>query len=100
MPATATQGAIAGLLLHQLWRALGLPAGGDRAPEAAEQTAAVLASPPSQSDVMKLPEGWRIYALVLGLNVLALSLWWVDRDAVPHPSAGGMGAWIAARLGS
>jgi hypothetical protein len=49
---------------------------------------------------MKLPEGWRIYALVLGLNVLALSLWWVDRDAVPHPATGGMGAWIAARLGS
>jgi hypothetical protein len=49
---------------------------------------------------MKLPEGWRIYALVIGLNVLALSLWWVDRDAVPHPSAGGMGAWIASRLGS
>ena len=49
---------------------------------------------------MKLPEGWRIYALVIGLNALALSLWWVDRDAVPHHTAGGMGAWIASRLGS
>ena len=49
---------------------------------------------------MKLPEGWRIYALVIGLNVLALSFWWLDRDVAPHPVAGGMGAWIAARLGS
>ncbi len=49
---------------------------------------------------MKLPEGWRIYALVLGLNVLALSLWWVDRDVAPHTVRGGIGAWLASRLGS
>jgi hypothetical protein len=52
------------------------------------------------SRVMKLPEGWRVYAMVLALNVLALSFWWLDRDVAPHPVTGGMGAWIAARLGS
>jgi len=49
---------------------------------------------------MKLPQGWRIYALVLGLNALALAFWWVDRDVVPHPSTGGIGTWLATRLGS
>ncbi len=48
---------------------------------------------------MKLPAGWRVYALALGLNAVALALWWLDRDVAPTPVAGGIGAWIATHLG-
>jgi hypothetical protein len=37
---------------------------------------------------MKLPEGWRVWLLVIGLNAMAAALWFVDRD-VPRPEAGG-----------
>lgn len=37
---------------------------------------------------MKLPEGWGVWALVLGLNLLAGALWFVDRGVEP-PAAGG-----------
>lgn len=49
---------------------------------------------------MKLPQGWRVYALVLALNATALTLWWLDRDVAPTTASGGIGAWLAARLGS
>jgi hypothetical protein len=35
---------------------------------------------------MKLPEGWRVWALVLLLNAAALTMWYLDRDiAMPAP---------------
>jgi len=37
---------------------------------------------------MKLPEGWRVWLLVIGLNVLAGYLWFIDRGVEP-PAAGG-----------
>ena len=37
---------------------------------------------------MKLPEGWRVWLLVIGLNDLAGYLWFIDR-AVEPPAAGG-----------
>jgi hypothetical protein len=49
---------------------------------------------------MKLPEGWRVYALVIALNGVALYLWWLDRDVAPHTVKGGISAWLASRLGS
>ena len=37
---------------------------------------------------MKLPEGWWVWLLVIGLNVLAGYLWFIDRGVEP-PAAGG-----------
>jgi len=37
---------------------------------------------------MKLPEGWRVWILVLLLNAAALALWYLDRD-VAMPAPGG-----------
>ena len=37
---------------------------------------------------MKLPEGWRVWLLVIGLNALAGYLWFIDRGVEP-PAAGG-----------
>lgn len=37
---------------------------------------------------MKLPEGWRVWLFVIGLNVMATALWFVNRG-VERPEAGG-----------
>jgi hypothetical protein len=37
---------------------------------------------------MKLPEGWRVWLLVIGLNAMAGALWFVNRD-VAQPEPGG-----------
>jgi hypothetical protein len=44
---------------------------------------------------VKLPEGWRVWLLVLALNALAGGLWFLDRGVAP-PAPGG-GLWDAIR---
>jgi hypothetical protein len=44
---------------------------------------------------MKLPDGWRVWLLVLGLNVLAGALWFVDRGV--EAPAGGGSLWAMIR---
>jgi hypothetical protein len=44
---------------------------------------------------VKLLEGWRVWLLVLVLNVLAGGLWFLDRD-VARPAPGGS-LWDAFR---
>ena len=40
------------------------------------------------ANAMKLPEGWGVWLLVLGLNALAGALWFLDRGVEP-PAPGG-----------
>lgn len=48
---------------------------------------------------MKLPEGWRVWLVALGLNAMAGALWFVNRG-VERPEAGGS-LWATLRsLGS
>jgi len=39
-------------------------------------------------DSMKLPDGWRVWLFVIGLNGMAFALWFVDRG-VERPAPGG-----------
>jgi hypothetical protein len=48
---------------------------------------------------MKLPEGWRVWALVLVLNAAAAYLWYLDRG-VEMPAAGGSLWKLLRSLGS
>ena len=49
--------------------------------------------------VFKLPEGWRVWLLVIGLNVMAAALWFVDRG-VERPEPGGSLWNLIRSLGS
>lgn len=43
---------------------------------------------------VKLPEGWRVWALVLALNGLAGWLWFIDRGVQPPDPGGSLWALI------
>ncbi len=43
---------------------------------------------------MKLPEGWRIWALVIALNAAASYLWFLDRNMEAPMTHSGIGAWL------
>lgn len=43
---------------------------------------------------VKLPEGWRVWLLVLGLNALAGWLWFIDRGVEPPAPGGSLWALI------
>jgi hypothetical protein len=43
---------------------------------------------------MKLPEGWRVWALVLALNAAAGYLWFLDRNMEAPMTHSGIGAWL------
>ncbi|MBW0173117.1 MAG: hypothetical protein KXJ50_03820 [Vulcanococcus sp.] len=43
---------------------------------------------------MKLPEGWRIWALVIALNAAAGYLWFLDRNMEAPMTHSGIGAWL------
>lgn len=43
---------------------------------------------------VKLPEGWRVWLLVLGLNGLAGWLWFIDRGVEPPAPGGSLWALI------
>ena len=43
---------------------------------------------------MKLPEGWRVWALVIGLNAAASYLWFLDRNMEVPMAHSGIGQWL------
>ncbi len=43
---------------------------------------------------MKLPEGWRVWALVLALNDAAGYLWFLDRHMEAPMTHSGIGDWL------
>ncbi len=63
-------------VLRLLPQALGVEAGFDDGPQH------------QHPDSMKLPEGWRVWLFVIGLNAMAAGLWFVDRG-VERPAPGG-----------
>lgn len=48
---------------------------------------------------VKLPEGWRVWLLVLALNGVAAGLWFLDRDVAPPAPGGSLWQMIRSLAG-
>jgi hypothetical protein len=48
----------------------------------------------NRPNAMKLPEGWRVWALVLVLNAAAGYLWFLDRNMEAPMTHSGIGDWL------